>query len=210
MCVSGTHTRCSVFSLCAGFVRDLCGVCVVCGVCVGLWVCGSVGLWSVVCGVVCGLVCGSVGLWVCGLWSVVCCGLWFVGCGLWSVVCGLNGMLVVSTTGRPVLVFVFHLLSLATVLPVLARSELELCASSVPRLQDELEPSAIAQPPWNTNSEATCECDGDRWRGYGLFLDIHEVLSSTVRPREAAPAAHAAHAVPAARALCLTRVSNFS
>ena len=82
MCVSGTHTRCSVFSLCAGFVRGLCGVCVVCGVCVGLWVCGSLGLW--VCGSVVfvwsvGLwVCGSVGLWVCGLWV---CGLWFVGCG---------------------------------------------------------------------------------------------------------------------------------
>ena len=35
------------------------------------------------------------------------------------------------------------------------------------------------------------------------FLDIYEVLSSTVRPREAAPSAHAA------LALSLTQVSNF-
>ena len=35
------------------------------------------------------------------------------------------------------------------------------------------------------------------------FLNIDRALSSTVRPRDAAPAGHAGHA------LCMTRVSNF-
>ena len=47
------------------------------------------------------------------------------------------------------------------------------------------------------------------------FLDICKALSSTVRPREAAPPAHAVHAVHAvdavhaAHALSLTRVAKF-
>ena len=46
------------------------------------------------------------------------------------------------------------------------------------------------------------------------FLDVCKALSSTVRPREAAPPAlavllHAVHAVRAAHALSLTRVAKF-
>ena len=41
--------------------------------------------------------------------------------------------------------------------------------------------------PWNINREAACECDGDRWCGYGLYF-FHRAS------REAAPAAHAVQA----------------